>query len=311
MHETLSDAPVTRYLERALAGDTASADEWNEHLVAFHRAFPNITARLIGGFHTADGETSYQRLARHVYEQHPSAQSIIDVGCGSGELLHELNVAFDGSVELAGIDLAPSELAFARKRVPRATLVCGDVAQMLPVQRADVAVAHLSFLSMARLRNALRRIHDALVPGALLAFIIEDPGASESVIAMMAPLMRALHERYPALNLAVPEHDTMENEVTLLALLKATGFTDAIDVEHVVLSADLTDDQLTEFALRTYPFGLLHEVAQAELRECLLASLAHSKNEPTLVKLPLKLVTARRGDAIPTVRPSIATEYIQ
>lgn len=302
---------MTRYLERALAGDTASVDEWNEHLIAFHRTFPNITAELIGGFHTGDGETSYERLARHVHERHPSARRIVDIGCGSGELLHHLNVNFDRTVELTGIDLVPSELELARRRVSRAMLVCGDVAEMLPLQRIDVAVAHLSFLSMARLREALRRIHDALIPGGMLAFIIEDPGASESVIAMVAPLMRALHERHPALNLAVPERDSMENEVTLRALLKTSGFTEAIDVETIVLSAHMTDDEIVEFALHSYPFGLLDANEQSQLRERLRGALAHSNNERTLVKLPLKLVTARRGDAISTTRSSTVTEYIR
>lgn len=301
---------MTRYLDRALAGVAASADDWNDHLITFHRAFPNITAELLGGFHTADGETSYQHLARHVHECSPTAQRIVDVGCGSGELLHHLDGVFEHSVELTGIDLAASELELVRRRIPRAILICGDAAQFFPLQRLDVAVAHLSLLSMARLRDVLRRIHDALQPGGLLTFIIEDPAASESVIAMMAPLMRALHERYPGVNLAVPERDGMENEVTLRAVLKASGFTETIDIEPMVLSAHLTLDEIVEFALFSYPFGLLDANAQTELREQLRASLRNDTGR-THVKLPLKLVTARRGDAISSNRPSTATEYVQ
>jgi SAM-dependent methyltransferase len=186
----------------------------------------------------------------------------------------------------------------AGARVPRAILICADAAQMLPLERMDVAVAHLSFLSTARLRDAFGHIHNALLPGGLLTFVIEDPTAPQSVIAMLLPLMRALHERYPRVNLAVPERDGVENEVTLRALLKATGFTGAVDVEHLVLSAHLTLDEIIEFAFHSYPFGLLNENAQAELRECLRASLSHANGEATLVKLPLKLVTARRDNAI-------------
>ncbi len=300
---------VTRYLERALAGDAANADDWNEHLIAFHRAFPDVTAQLIGRFQTAEGENSYQRLARHVYEQYPAAQRILDVGCGSGELLQHLDAFFDAAAELAGIDLVETELEIARRRVSHATLICADAAQTQPVQRIDVAVAHLSFLSMTRLRDALGLIHDALRPGGILTFIIEDLSASDSIVAMMIPLMRALHERYPQMNLAVPERDGVDNEVTLRALLKSTGFTNRIDIEPLVLSAQLVRDQIAEFALRAYPFALLEESAQAELRSRLHDTLARNRDGGTLVKLPLKLVTARRASAMSNDRLSTVTEH--
>jgi len=302
---------VTRYLEHALAGDATSADEWNEHLIAFHLTYPDVTAKIVGAFHTADGETSYQRLARHAREHSPSARRVVDIGCGSGELLHHLNLTYDRAIELTGIDLSASELAFARRRVPGATLICGDVAQTLPVEQVDVVVAHLSFLSMARLRDAFRRIHDVLVPGGLLAFIVEDLSASESVVTIVAPLMRVLHERYPELDLAVPGREGAENELTMRELLKTTGFTGAVEVEPIVLSAHLSDDQIAEFALRSYPFGLLDESAQTALRERLLSNRSHSKDERTLVKLPLKLVTARRANGISTDRPPARMEYTQ
>ncbi len=301
---------MTKYLERALAGERATADEWNDHLIAFHRAFPNVTARLIGEFRTAASESSYQHLARHVHERSPSAKRIVDVGCGSGELLLYLDAAYNGTAELAGIDLVASELELARRLVPRAMLICGDAAELLPLQHIDVAVGHMSFLSMARLRDALRRIYDFLLPGGLLAFIVEDLNASESVITMMAPPMRASHDRHPGMNLAVPERDGAENDATLCELLKATGFTDAIEIESIVLSASLSSDEIIEFALKSYPFGLLDDDAQSELRAHLRASLLNDRNE-TLVKLPLKLVTACRGDAISNTRPSTAMEYRQ
>lgn len=293
---------MTRYLEHALAGAAASADDWNEHLIAFHCAFPNITPELIGRFRTADDETSYQRLARHVRDRSPDARRIVDVGCGSGELLHHLDAAFGSSIELTGVDLVESELELACQRVPRATLICGDVAELFPLQGVDVAVAHLSFLSMARVREVLRRIHNALQPGGLLTFIIEDPTASQSFIAMMAPLTRALHERYPGINLGVPERDGIEDEVTLRAVLKTTGFGSSIEIEPIVLSAHLTLDEIVEFGLRSYDFALLDKNAQAELRQRFRASFKN-ENERTVVKLPLKLVTARRADGISNIDP--------
>lgn len=287
---------MTRYLELALAGVPASADDWNEHLIAFHRAFPNVTPELIGRFRSGDDETSYQRLARHVKAQEPVATRILDLGCGSGELMDELDTVFSGEAELIGIDLVESELALARRRLHGATLIRGNAAADVGVEDVDVVVAHLSFLSMARLRDALCRVYNALRTRGLLTFIIEDPSAPDSVVAMMAPLMQALYERYPRLNFAVPERDGIENELTLRALLKSAGFTGAIDVEPLVLSAHLTRDEACEFALLSYPFGLLDETERSELRKRLCSNFARrddTKNG-TLVKLPLKLVTTRR-----------------
>lgn len=205
----------------------------------------------------------------------------------------ELASVFGNGVTLAGIDLVAEELDIARGRVSEGSFFCEDVAETLPLRGFDAAVAHLTILSVARLRDALENVRAALRPGGLASFVIED-FAPDSIIATLAPAMRALHERHPAINMSVPAVESVENDVTLVALLETIGFA-AADVTAIVLSAHLTVEEIIEFALLSYPLALLDENTRDELRTILRESIlvTEEANASVLVKLPLKIVTAR------------------
>ncbi len=89
---------------------TASSDITNQHLEkmrAFYEAAPtelNWAAR------------SYRRLLAHYYNLLiPADASVLEIGCGSGELLAGIQAA-----RKVGIDLSPRQIAAATARLPRA-----------------------------------------------------------------------------------------------------------------------------------------------------------------------------------------------
>ena len=167
---------MTRYLDRALAGETATQQEWNDHMIAFHSAHRRWGENLIGEMLTAGGETSYDLLAAHIKAAAPEAKAILEIGCGDATLLVRIAKLFGPTVALTGIDLVEADIVDARERLPAATFLCGDALVLDMNQKSqDVVTSHLAFLVMPAVEQVLVRARSALREPGLLAFVAEDP----------------------------------------------------------------------------------------------------------------------------------------
>lgn len=282
---------MTRYLDRMIAGDAPTADEWNDHLVAFHRTYGGVTAKLMAFMRNAKGETSYDVLARRIRDLAPHARAVIDVGCGDGAFLGMLDGAFGGKLELHGIDLCDTEIARARRRLPEATFVCADASRTDIGEHAyDVASAHLSLMSFAETAALSRRLHRALHPSGLLAVVAEDPLAGDAIIGLMGSVVTRLRENAPNFAPRVPGRERIEHDDVLRAVLAGAGFT-GVSIERFRVHAKLSTEQLWSFVERTYPLGLLDEHLRADLRKAVDAEVnAVARSDAALA---LRLVTAR------------------
>ncbi len=92
---------------------------------------------------------------------------VIDVGCGSGELLAHLTAL---AARAAGVDPAPAMRAHARERAPVADVRAGDV-ESLPFEdaSADVVVAVNALQLADDVLDALAEVSRVLVPGGAVA----------------------------------------------------------------------------------------------------------------------------------------------
>lgn len=133
--------------------------------------------------HLAEREDTYwwYRARRHLalgllrrFGIH-SGVRIIDVGCGCGGNLPTLDALSPTLV--VGIDISPIALGFARRKMPRAFLVRGDLSSDLPIADGnfDVATAfNVLYHDWVDDEGAvLRRIRELLRPGGLL--LITEP----------------------------------------------------------------------------------------------------------------------------------------
>lgn len=108
---------------------------------------------------------------------------VVDLGCGSGEVLRALT---DAGHEAVGVDLSAAMLRLARDAAPRARLVRGSLYDVaLPRCDAVLAIGEpLNYTEPGRRPRALlpffRRVHDALAPRGQLVFdvIVRAPGRS-------------------------------------------------------------------------------------------------------------------------------------
>ncbi len=116
------------------------------------------------------------------------AHRVIEVGCGTGALLMDL----DTPAELHALDLDPQRLGEARRHAPSARLVCGD-ALCLPYPSAtfDITFCHFLLLWVSdplRALGEMKRITRA--GGAVLAFAEPDHTARRDEPASLIPLGR-------------------------------------------------------------------------------------------------------------------------
>jgi SAM-dependent methyltransferase len=285
---------VTRYLQSLFEGRLPNAAEWNEHLVAFHER-EDVTGAPLRLLRTSDGSSSYDTLARRLFALAPEAHSILDVGCGGGALLESLRGTYPKGVSLTGIDLSRDEIDRARKRVPEAMLLCGDVLTVEgPPVACDVIVSHLSFLSFARLRGILARLRGIIREPGLLAYVVEDPLADNVLFRVLSMLVQLLRERFPMFLPSVPESAPMQSDQDIIAINRAAGFVHT-RIEQYELLADCNADQLWEIVRSVYVFGLLEHSILDTLRDAVLASHArHVGGSGTLqLAMPVRFVTAR------------------
>lgn len=111
----------------------------------------------------------------------PNAESVLDVGCGGGEMLSDIR-ALGPTLRLVGIDPVPEAVAAARQRHSgddRATFLVGS-AEALPGLPSipDLAVSHLNLGLWTDPMKGLTAILHALAPGG--TFVVIDVAAAQT-----------------------------------------------------------------------------------------------------------------------------------
>jgi ubiquinone/menaquinone biosynthesis C-methylase UbiE len=96
----------------------------------------------------------------------PDGASVLDLGCGNGEKTARLARRF----EVVGVDLSEAQLRLARARVPDATFVHADFAELdVPAESLDAVTAFYSIVHVPRDRHPdlFAKIWRWLQPGGL------------------------------------------------------------------------------------------------------------------------------------------------
>jgi SAM-dependent methyltransferase len=99
--------------------------------------------------------------------------SVMDLGCGSGELARRL--ADEGAARVLAVDVSARMLALAVPH-PRVRYLRADLSALaLDDGSADLVVSSLALHYVADYGGLVRRIHGWLRPGGLLVFSVEHP----------------------------------------------------------------------------------------------------------------------------------------
>jgi SAM-dependent methyltransferase len=116
---------------------------------------------------------------------------LLDVGCGAGRALR---LAADRGAEVAGLDAAPGLLAYARRRVPGAEMIQGEI-QTLPFPDAtfDAVTGFNSFQYAADPGAALREAKRVTAPGGRILALVWSPAE----MCELAPHLKSLGALMP------------------------------------------------------------------------------------------------------------------
>ena len=115
-----------------------------------------------------DYQAEAERVHQVVQDRVPTAGTLLDVACGTGQHLKHLNNHYD----VQGLDMDPQLLALARDRLPHTPLHEADMADFSLRTSFDVVTCLFSSIgyltSLDRLRRAVRRMTEHVRPGGIL-----------------------------------------------------------------------------------------------------------------------------------------------
>lgn len=175
---------------------------WNEH--------PNV--ELFGRFAERIG-----RLA-------PRARSLLDVGCGRGDLLRHLRARLSG-VALHGVDLAPQEPGEG------IGFFLGDFLETPTDRTFDVVTSLAVIEHVPDIRRFARRVRDLCAPGGIALLTTLDDG---SVLYGAARALFACGVRGPFRRLYHPHHVHHFSTASFRELLERAGLEILETIHHNV-----------------------------------------------------------------------------
>lgn len=163
------------------------------------------------------GVARYRRaLVRDHFDLFAGAR-VLDIGCGTGELLE----ALPGPIDYLGVDLSPAYIDRAQRRAdPRARFVCTDVDDLEPGDSGPfdriIGTGLLHHLDDAQAQRLLARASRALAPNGFLLMV--DPTLVQPQSAFARALIvrdRGRNVRSPAgyAALASPSFDSVDTRV--------------------------------------------------------------------------------------------------
>ena len=127
-----------------------------------------------------------RQLLDFIARYHPGAESVLELGCGTGAILAGLG----SGLSLTGIDLSDEMLAYARHRCPPARLIHGDITSFSLDDTFDVVVCVFDTLNHVTTfegwLSTFERVREHLNVGGLFIFDVNTVGRLRE-LGEMAP----------------------------------------------------------------------------------------------------------------------------
>ena len=116
------------------------------------------------------------RIRRYIGTHRPGARSLLELGCGTGALLAGLAP----QLSVTGIDRSPEMLSIAKRNVPGARLLQGDMTAFSLPYRFDVVICMFDTLNHVVTADGwlalFRSVHEHLSDGGLFIFDVNTTG---------------------------------------------------------------------------------------------------------------------------------------
>jgi len=196
---------VQELYKRVLNGDGLSLKESQTIFLDIQRRDPGSTHDAMKKYVSAAGQNTYQILVAEIADQF-LAKRMLDLGCGTGDLVRYLGRAFNHSY--SGIDQSESEIAIARKSFPDWSFDFGR-AEAMPYGRNEFEciVSHMFLHMVSDLGGTLSEIRRVLKPGGVFVSLYRDPGYVNSNLKGIREIIWGyISKNYPKFSFKVGNH---------------------------------------------------------------------------------------------------------
>ncbi|MFH0864418.1 MAG: class I SAM-dependent methyltransferase [Candidatus Gottesmanbacteria bacterium] len=140
------------------------------------------------------GIPAYDRHLTEFY--HQKELKILDLGCASGRVEQFLMSKGIPAKSFTGVEISPDQAEIARKNIPEATFITGDITQVkLPQEKFDLAISNmvLEFLDPEQLTKAMENTYKWLKPGGTFFFITTHPDKMQATSGLKEPGVFTVH----------------------------------------------------------------------------------------------------------------------
>ena len=287
-----SDSAVTTSWTDALKADEVPCPiSVQKHLLEVHHCYPGFTESCAAQCKDLAGQTSYEWLCNVIDPMRH--RNILDLACGSGVLLELCRARFPQHT-LTGIDMSPSELALARRRLSGKNVTLHEqLAQDLSfVERGslDAVLCHWALTLMDPVEPVLREIKRVLAPGGVFSAIIDgDPKAAPGYAEINDLIFKHVQMKLPTYgdyDLGDPRTRTPRS---LAALARSIFKTTEVSVETSTFTLEGEPVSLAREAVGFfYAAYILPAAARKRLINDLAAYLrARTKKGPAVFSMPV------------------------
>jgi len=182
------------------SGQKPSSSALRDHLDAVHDNNAGFTEVFAWNCRDVNGKNSYELLADIVDQKYHS--HVLDLGCGSGDLLDLCNQRFGAELVLSGVDMNGSELKLARKRLAHTdTKLYQGAAQNLDYlanSSFDVIFCHWALTLMDPVVEVLATTKRLLKERGIFAAIIDgDPKTAPGYLEVHDIIYKHVQSKYP------------------------------------------------------------------------------------------------------------------
>jgi SAM-dependent methyltransferase len=196
------------------------------------------------------------------------ARRMLDVGCGTGALL---GAAVAAGVESVGVDISPSMIEAAARRVPGATVVVADaqtadLGAEAPGDPFDRVLSRFGVMFFDDPVAAFANIRAATIPGARMVFACWRAEERDLFVAGLAPLAAHMGRPLEPPQVGAPGPLGLGTEDLVEGVLGGAGWTEvSIDALDLTLDYSIDGSDGVEERLAMALSGSLGRAARAEV----------------------------------------------
>ena len=281
---------------RALtSGARPDAEALRDHLEIVHGANAGFTESCAAACRDAQGRNSYDWLTEAV-DGH-SSDHILDLACGSGVLLEELDLRYPAA-RLTGVDMSADELELAALRLPakRISLHCSMAQELgfLSDGSVNAVLCHWALTLMQPVQPVLHEIRRVLAADGVFAAIVDGPMPSAPGYGAINDLIfdhvSRAYPLYGSIDLGDPR---VRDSEALIALLRAEFPGAQITVEPNVVSMTGEPAHLAQEASRFFYSVFVLEAAERTALLTDLAALFAAQEPAAAFHMPINRVVVR------------------